>query len=488
MVKEVLKTNDGSKDNAEAVKPIADIDVLIQRVRPGEKQCNSFKNELKSFDSDDKLMDKLKKGQFVDFPADSGRQNRSFIAYAGLDPLAMKKGTYGDRPDLRPGKGDGRLAEAPPWEGTVKEVFGKAAMAIVRNHVEIGDLNLQKIMAEKGLPKDAPVTLLNFDAHSDIYSGRGAVDGKENIGNWVNVMLQKNPNITDFYWVMPNDFKDKPEYSHYYYSGKNHDRILADSTPDRTVYINNKTGDFSWDVKPDDFSESDYRTVGIHKRALQDMPDLSAKNIVSSLDVDALANRGYDTALGAKTDWRGDPGIQDFLNKYKELGIRPFLSVISMSPEYVKSEALPRLEQLAWTMVKDGDTGKDLLATPYRNYINPGYASPDGHHHGILTMRYEHPVYQLLSALHRIDQETKGPDGALSLKRGPENQELEQAIAATADLYKTTPDKAFGLLKGYANKWKFNDAQSKDVLNFGWVEELLRHTCQQGAPKPGKAG
>lgn len=295
MVKEVLKTNDGSKDNAEAVKPIADIDVLIQRVRPGEKQCNSFKNELKSFDSDDKLMDKLKKGQFVDFPADSGRQNRSFIAYAGLDPLAMKKGTYGDRPDLRPGKGDGRLAEAPPWEGTVKEVFGKAAMAIVRNHVEIGDLNLQKIMAEKGLPKDAPVTLLNFDAHSDIYSGRGAVDGKENIGNWVNVMLQKNPNITDFYWVMPNDFKDKPEYSHYYYSGKNHDRILADSTPDRTVYINNKTGDFSWDVKPDDFSESDYRTVGIHKRALQDMPDSQMADL-EKLTAGYLKLKRYEAA------------------------------------------------------------------------------------------------------------------------------------------------------------------------------------------------
>lgn len=407
----------------------------------------------------------------------------------------VKLGLYGNRGlnDKPANTTESNFKPEPAYKGLAKEVFGQSSFELVRNHNQVLDVNEADVMQKHGISKDDPVVLINFDSHSDMYLYPMEKDGKESIANWVNTTLARNPNITDFYWVLPNEFKNNPELHQHFFMDPDKSMALDDQTrsnlgvvePNLKVFFNNSTGKMHLYKLPKGANKDDFRQVNIHKVALDDLPNMKGKNVILSTDLDGFANKGHDTEKKAKVPFQAEQGFENYLKQLKEKGVRPFLHTVSVSPEYLQDEHLNSALDFASLTGEVSRYGMDMNITNERNLIAPDRVEKPGEipqlPSGLTIERDQNKDFQLLYHMFTNDRKTRRPDGAINLTgidKGDGtkfNDELEAGLNRTMQLYGLNRGDAKKLLK----RWDAKDGKKDGYLQFQSIEELLVNKCHK---------
>jgi hypothetical protein len=217
------------------------------------------------------------------------------------------------------------LKADPTYLKGAQKVFGNSYFDYGRNHDGILDTDVKDIAQRSGIAPDAPVVLINFDTHPDL--ARGEEKGWESISDWVSTALIRNPQITDFYWAMPNDL-GKGELAKEFLSGKGKEVKKNLLPPDFDIYI--RDGKITWDKKDLDYSGApkEYRVVHVHRSTIDNMPSMTGKNVMLTTDLDAFDNRGFDTPYDAQVRWQGEPGFNHYVQILDQKGIHPFFHFV----------------------------------------------------------------------------------------------------------------------------------------------------------------
>jgi hypothetical protein len=230
---------------------------------------------------------------------------------------------------------------SPYYYRDMQEVFSNCKyFGSVRNHNQV-------LPVLRYGSKEHPTCLLNFDAHSDMMR---IPSSTENIGNWVNFSLRDNPELKELYWVLPADFRDKPSLNGLFFgnAGRNCDNVFLNAPRDMTLYFNRENNVLMVD-RPADYSAEKYRQVEFHKRTLAELPDFSGRRTAVSIDLDYFDNNGYDTGYRKwsrelfSVRWKDEEAFAGFVRTLKDRNIRPCITVISTSPEYVREGHMGRL-------------------------------------------------------------------------------------------------------------------------------------------------
>src|SRR5262249_53052148 len=148
---------------------------------------------------------------------------------------------------------------------------------------------------------------------------------------WANNILAANPNISDFYWVTPDDFATGSLKQRYYpaVEPKNLGKTLTRSGRDKVLYCST-SGVVQFDAPPDyKLHPGKWRMVQFHKRTLNEMPDMHGQKVLLTTDLDFFDNRGFDTGGKAKVKWTGDAGFEQYLTTLDQRGIRPIYHFVS---------------------------------------------------------------------------------------------------------------------------------------------------------------
>lgn len=410
-----------------------------------------------------------------------------------MDLGAMRPGVYGQRTeraeDRKPEDAES-LKERPAYFETAKEIFaGSAYFDLVRNHnavlshpkdrglgqllKRIGEQTKQEIgIVSKSLAgKDAAnAVLINFDAHSDVFTSP-VTKGGESIAQWVNGMLRENPNIKEFIWVLPDNFKSDPHLRQHYFEHKGYvprdDSVLVHDPPEGVLYLSKETGALIANDKPHDYSESKYRAIPYKKVTIDELPNLKNRNVVASIDLDYFDNRGYDTSYSGSTEWKADAGFAKFLDALKSKDIKPIVTTVSASPEYVRKEHMRDLLRFA-THVSEASNGKmDEVVVPKQHGVY--FDTP---HQGAQVDRNT-PSLKVLFDMFKIDAETKAPTDSIDL--GKAGEKRERAIEAVRKQFKVEQDKALQIL----DKLDAADGNKNGVIEFERIESLLLRVCKK---------
>lgn len=404
----------------------------------------------------------------------------------------MRPGLYGQRDGRkseRSQEGDATtVLEKPPYFEDMKTVFGNSKyFDLVRNHNQIlstpGNRNISQILngdkigldsATRAIQEkpDEPTTLLNFDSHSDMWSGP-VHRGKESIAQWVNGVLRDNPNVNEVYWVIPKDFQDDPELRSKYFDHHgeipDNDRVFVHAQRDMTLYLNKESGELVMTGEPEDYSEEKYRKIEFHKRTLDELEDFSGKRTVVSIDLDFFDNRGYDTSFEAAVNYKGSEGFAEFVQTLKDRNIRPDFTTVSASPEYVRNDHMRELLRFSSLVAEATDAPLDAVAVPKENQVYSAYA-----HDGMQVDRSGVKALELFDALFKIDSQTQKPNDALDLNL--EGEKLQLAIDATRRIYGAkTEQEAMKILQSLDSA----DGNPNGILEFEAIESLLVRVCRR---------
>jgi hypothetical protein len=488
-------------ETGEPEKPITDKDEQTH-VHPSNQSCIDVVAELKAAQPTGKpLMSIVAPGQDADLSHILFKQENEH----GGDPNApvedgyyglgdMRPGIYGQRSQWQAERQDtteeASFAPKPDYFDDMKEVFGNSKyFDMVRNHNQVlstaehrtmtdvmdgvNAAQLQSATEAIQEKPNEPTTLLNFDSHSDMWMGP-VRDGKESIAQWVNAVLKQNPNVNEVYWVIPKDFKEDAKLKAAYFdhtgATPNGDRVFVHAEPDVKLYLNNDNGELS-PTKPDDYSDSKYRTIDLHKRTLEDLPDFKGKRTAVSIDLDFFDNRGYDTAYGAAVKFAGDEGFRSLVETMKEKGLRPEYTTVSASPEYVRSEHVRDLMRFG-SLVSDSMTAEmDAVVVPAQNEVYGTFP-----HSGIQVDRKGVPALELTHELFKSDAETTKPDDALDIQ--VQSDELNAAFKTAKAIYHTNSDQESMQV---LTKLDAMDGNQNGVLEFEAIEGLVVRVCKDGA-------
>lgn len=493
--KKVREASEGEGINMDG-SPLTYLDLAKSQIRPGEKQCQAFKSGLYDLDKTSMLVSSLKKDGVQVIPAKEIRLNPEKMIWGGFDSdKDSYSGVMGTRPSLRPGEGSGIMRPLPEYAKLLPEIFEDSKTnAFVRSHNQILDLDWHKALREAGIKPDEAITLINVDAHADLHryeDGTVLPEGNESIGNWVNTMLSKYPNIREFIWALPRDMKSDPALRAAFLESDVPDDVsLIASNPDRRIYINNKTGAHYWDELPEGAAASDYRSVRFRKLAVQDLPDMSKKKVLLTTDLDTFGLSDKDKDAKPYLSTRGGVALQEYVELLKERNLKPFAHVSTISREFLEDNMAQELERFGLLSLSAANAGnaKDL-ASYFRNRTevrsaSEGKREPGESHNGILTERSENKVLSLLQKLYEIDRLSLSPDSALNLQESNENTELQIALKETAKLFNVTETASKAILEKLAKKSRFGPFDNLKILRHEWIAEMLQHVCQNELPRP----
>lgn len=471
-----------------------------EAIEPSARACTKVLDELsKDMPSGKPLLSLVQPGLNPDLssyllkqPNESGGNPHADVSLDSMIIGDFRPGLYGQRtesPEERLRTGSGAMRDKPPYFAMMQSIFGNSQyFDLVRNHNQVlsepGGRTLFDYIKriEQGATADATrvvsanpgesTTLINFDAHSDVYlddPGKTSKD-KASIAQWVNGMLLKNPNINEVYWVLPDNFKTDPALRQHYFDHKGApiDPVMVQSGPDVELYLNKKTGELTAGTKPKDFSEETHRTIQFHKRTIDELPNMKGKRIAASIDLDYFDNRGYDTTVHASTPWAGDAGFQKFVQALHDKGIQPIHTSVSASPEYVRSENMRDLLRFS-TLVADASKPKmDAVVVPKEHSI---YNELGLKHSGIQVNR-DSKSLRLMYELFKNDSMTAKPDDALNLRES--SDELTKGIEATKRIFGVGEEKGKEILARLDKM----DGKEDGVLEFESIEMLLNRLCQ----------
>ncbi|MGE0262338.1 MAG: hypothetical protein AB7V06_06565 [Candidatus Obscuribacterales bacterium] len=493
-------------DNNQGSKKSAELSGIREQtdIPHSEKACTTLVDELKADSPSGKpLLSLIQPGAETDLSKYGFKQPNEFLR-PGEDPDEvtpvdsmrigdMRRGVYGQRPDGEPEVStpeQSKIIERPEYFKDMQDVFGNSRYYdLVRNHNAVisapegqqpgehihrpSEGAIDDLTATvSGKSKEA-TTLINFDAHSDLWVNdpNQKINGQESIAQWVNAVLEKNPNINEVYWVLPDAFKANPDVRAKYFDFKgplpDYDSVLVHAKPDLDLYLDKESGKIFTGEKPKDYSEDKYRTVKFHKRTMDELPNMEGKRVAASIDLDYFDNRGYDTTYKAQAEYKGEEGFARFVAALKEKGIKPVHTTMSASPEYVRSEHARDLLRFA-ANVSDSTIPKlDAVAVPREDNV---YAS--GGHTGIQVNREGSKGLTLMDGLFKNDARTVRPDDRIDLSK--DSDELRAGIEATRRIYGVDEKGARDILARLDRM----DGKEDNVVQFESIEMLLNRVCR----------
>lgn len=413
----------------------------------------------------------------------------------------MRPGIYGQRAakraEISKDSEKSELRELPEYAGGMEAVFGgskhfdlsrnhngaKSAFDLMESqeksmsggdHTHVHDHEAEKEQlkqANKVISErpDQDTVLINFDSHADAWSGSVSKD-TESIAQWVNGVIRDNPNVKEYYWVVPDNFKSDPELRKYYFDHKGpvpeEDNVFVHQPAHMELYFDKQSGALITTGKPKDYSEEKYRTIQFHKVTIDELPNLKDKRVAMSIDLDYFDNRGYDTSYEATVDWKGDAGFKKFVDSLKEKEIKPIFTTISASPEYVRNDHIGELMRFS-SLVSEASLGKmDEVVVPKEHSVYMGEE-----HAGVEVKRDSKPL-QLLYDLFKVDSEAKVPTYNLDINQsGPK---LERALDLTQKRFGVDRQNALEVLR----KLDKADGNENGVVEFERIEALLLRLCK----------
>lgn len=361
---------------------------------------------------------------------------------------------------------DGQMRPEPPYWNLLQSVFSGSHTELSRNHNDVLQTELRPIMISRGLNPDAPVTVVNVDAHSDILRRIGS---NTSIADWGNEIIRRNPNVTDYYWILPDEFRQDPRIRQFFTPGGEVDVNFANAPSDFTAYVHNTSNEIRWFDSPPENEISQYRAVNIHLRTMNTMNDnLRGQNVVLTTDLDIFANRGFDTVAEAETRWQGNSGFEHYLRMLESRGIRPFFHFLSFSPEYVERnrEVWNGLLQFA---ALSAQASPDGTSSWFTNHLNRVYPRSSNEHDGIALNARGNTGMELILALFQIDAQSQNPNGIINLST--DNPERRLAIQAARRIFNADSDEqALSILRRFA--------PANQQLNFRATWQAMRDMCR----------
>lgn len=414
---------------------------------------------------------------------------------------AMRPGLYGQRgnrtSDRTADTAGTEMLERPAYFSTLQDVFGNSRyFDLVRNHNQVisteGGGTIAQLSAPVPAPggetieaarraiqedPNAPTVLLNFDSHSDMYAG-SARPNEESIAQWVNSVIATNPNVNEVYWVLPQDFRDNPEYNAEYINHQgpqdSQDRVFVQSPRDVTLYFNPADRSLST-TRPADYSPEKYRQIELHKRTIDELPNFQGQRTAVSIDLDYFDNRGYDTSYGAEVNYRGEEGFARFADGLRDANIRPVFTTVSASPEYVREGHMRDLLGFSTLVAEASAAATDAVIVPGQNHA---YAGQYNRNSGIQVDRRGNPDLELLYGLFQVDSRSATPNDSIDLNL--DNAETRAALDATR--------RTFGLSSNEEARTQLRrmdraDGNENGIIEFEAIESLIVRVCQ-AAPQP----
>ncbi len=405
----------------------------------------------------------------------------------------MRPGLYGQRDNGMTQRDAGEVAhlmDRPSYFATMREIFGQSQyFDLVRNHNQVISTPGDRTIAALSAPSpgetvdaatsaiqsapDAPTVLLNFDTHSDMYTGATS-DDQESIAQWVNSVLQHNPNVNEVYWVLPNDLRDNPDLNERYFAesatGNNVDPVFVNAARDMTVYLSRTSGALLTE-RPANYSEENYRAIQFHKRTMDELPDFAGRRAAVSIDLDYFDNRGYDTTAGAEVNYRSQQGFADFVEGMRRVNLQPVFTTVSASPEYVRSEHMRDLLRFSSLVEEATNAPTDAVVVPRENLVYPDPTSQT--HDGLQVNRQGNQSLEMLYEMFRVDSQTEHPNDSVNLN--VESDELRAVIDATKRVYAAQSDEE---ARQILNRFDTADGNTNGIIEFEAIESLLVRLCR----------
>jgi len=216
----------------------------------------------------------------------------------------------------------------------------------------------------KHLIKDTPITLVNFDTHSDIY-----IDTHEHnsIADWINSTIydfeDKKYFVKEVYWVIPDQILFNPEASEVYF--KQYDlkglQALLGQPSELVCKSRNNLGKIGCmtqrflcdqhrrtlqkidQSKRNSFPSYHYagtREILVHYCSLEYLMNRGLarrENVIVSVDADYFCNAGFDTSYNIAFVPQSHKLYNNILETFTKIwsGLSPDLVTLTLSPEYL---------------------------------------------------------------------------------------------------------------------------------------------------------
>ena len=267
---------------------------------------------------------------------------------------------------------EGRYIMSEKDLANMKYVFGQTQFADnFEDHNQM--LDAMEYAKKKGVDISEATVLINCDTHSDVYIN---CPGKESIADWVNSAIAKNPNITDFYWVVSENMIEDKEFGNLL-SGNQIENSFDDEAG-APLYQNvgvkadlkNSESVQTYYISPDGFLYDDNiygdgRPIRIHITTEKNLPDFSGKKVISTFDMDFFSNSGVDTKTlyrDNKNEEELNQAFSQMLQTFADHHIQPIMHGNCYSnDDYLPKEDYNQVQGFANEIIKSTPQGLDVL-------------------------------------------------------------------------------------------------------------------------------
>jgi len=231
----------------------------------------------------------------------------------------------------------------------LSRIFGGSLFDYFQNHNQA--LDIIEVLTQEGFIKK-PATLIHIDTHSDMYrlsykNEKSPSNFGQTFASYVNTLILEGT-VAEIHWVLP-DVSRTPENREILWNpetGSDSHFVLFNGPGTQTFYVDERDRDICYD-KPDDYNlnPARYRKVMFHKVILEELElERSDRPVIVDIDADYFSNNGYDTANEMVVPYK-EQDISRLLSTLENLGIRPILTMGSLSPEYTHEKDQLALER-----------------------------------------------------------------------------------------------------------------------------------------------
>lgn len=262
----------------------------------------------------------------------------------------------------------------------MKYVFGQTSFADnFSDHNQM--IDAIEYAKSNGVDISEVTTLISCDTHSDVYMDLG----RESIADWVNTVLARNPNITDFYWVVSDNMVKDDELGNILSGNTNLEdwggpifqnvyikKDLQEGMSFQTVKANLQEGESvqTYYVSSDGFLTPDNwqgngRPVKIHITTERFLPDFSGQQVISTFDMDYFSNSGVDTITlyrDNKNEEELNQAFAQILQTFADHHIQPIIHGNCYSnDDYLPQEDYNQAQGFANEIIKSTPQGSDIF-------------------------------------------------------------------------------------------------------------------------------
>jgi hypothetical protein len=179
---------------------------------------------------------------------------------------------------------------------------------------------------------------------------------------------------------------------------------MFDGPNTQTFYVDKRDRDINFD-RPEDYNVNPkrYTKVIFHKVILEELKlKQYDRPVIFDIDADYFSNNGYDTANELVVTYK-EENIKRFLSTLENLGVKPILTMGSLSPEYTNEKDRITLERFFQDIGACTQTGDYLIG--YRHHDTWGDKII-----GSNIRRQSKDLYQGIYEMSYVDLRTNAPD------------------------------------------------------------------------------